>query len=103
MSEIKGNTVYMVLYNYGDKVYAVEKIMSSKESAYTYICEMEFKKDTIEKFRMIEITKSDEIISNKYVDDLLVCYFPNSNDIIYDIKVDYDYVSQFVIVPMTIC
>ena len=37
MSQLKGKTVFMVLYNYYDCDYSIIKIMENKENAFKYM------------------------------------------------------------------
>ncbi len=99
-ASIKGKTVYMVLYNYGDYDYSVITIMEQLEDAYNYICEQEYQEGVFEKFKMIKINHIKELQSNFTDEHIHICYI-STNYNRYNLK-GYAGISSYVIVPMKI-
>lgn len=102
MSDLKGNTVYMIIYNYNDKYYSVIKIMDTLEKAFNYICLQEQNGYLIsKKCKLIEV-KDKYQIDYPYDDDYInVCYVTSGKYTKLDIYYRED-TSQYVIVPMEI-
>jgi hypothetical protein len=103
MSQLKGNTVYMIIYNYNDKDYSVIKIMDSLEKAFDYICSQEQNGYLISKYcKLIEV-KDKYQVDFPYDDDCVnVCYVTTCKYTKLEIYNRAD-TSQYVIVPMDIC
>jgi hypothetical protein len=99
-TSIKGKTVYMVLYNYGDYNYSVMTIMEKLDAAYNYICEQEYQEGVFEKFKMIEINHIKELQSNFTDEHIHICYI-SKNYIRYNLN-GYAGISSYIIVPMKI-
>ena len=49
MDQLKGKTVFMILYNYFNNDYSIIKIMENLEDAYDYICLQELNNNRIER------------------------------------------------------
>ena len=103
MSQLKGKTVFMVLYNYSDCDYSIVKIMENLEEAYQYICEQEARSfDKLNVFQMITINQIKDI--QVHVDDeyLNICYISSGKYNKFNLC-DYGSISSYVIIPMVIC
>ena len=102
MSQLKGNNVYVIMYNYSDCDYSIVKIMEKLEDAYNYICHQESNYTTnSELFKMVEVTKSihlDQIITD---DHLNVCYISSGKYNKFSLC-NHENVSHYAIVPMVI-
>lgn len=97
----KGSTVYMILYNYSIHDYSVITIIADLDDAYKYICSQNQYNDKIGNCKMVEVkTKTD--LTNLQEEYLYIAYFTNNVCHHYCME-DYDNVSDYVIVPMTIC
>jgi hypothetical protein len=71
-NSIKGNIVYMLLYNYSDFDYSVVKIMENLDDAYQYICLQEG--DVCDKFNMIKVDNIKHLKDNFADEHLNICY-----------------------------
>lgn len=78
MSQLKGKPVFMVLFNYCDCDYSIIKIMENRESAFKYICkqEIESRHNSIEEYKLIEVSNSNDIKQKCHVDCINVCHIP---------------------------
>ena len=72
MSNIKGNFVYCVLYNYSDCNYTIIKITEQLLDAYNYICIQETLQPS--DCTLIHIDTIEDIYKNVNNDCLNVCY-----------------------------
>ena len=101
---VKGETVFMILYNYSDCDYSIIKIMEKAEDAYKYICLQESsecnKTDLFHK-KMISVNKPEDI--NKYMESnlLYICYISSGKYNKFNLC-DYCNISSYVIIPMVI-
>lgn len=103
MSQIKGKTVFMVLYNYSDCDYSIIKIMEKLDDAYNYICQQESNHfDNPESFTMIEVFKTEDIITKSVTEGLNICYILSGQYNKFNLC-DYHNISQYAIIPMNIC
>jgi hypothetical protein len=103
MSQLKGNTVYMVLYNYYDCDYSIVIIMEKIEDAYNYICHQETNyPNKPELFKMITISRPEEINEHVVNESVIICYISSGNYNKFDLC-GYVNISNYVIVPMVIC
>jgi len=102
MSQLKGKTVFMVLYNYSDCDYSIVKIMENIDDAYKYICIQESNEnDKPESFHMIDVSKVQDI-ENKFVDEYLnICYISSGKYNKFKLC-NYCSVSNYAIIPMVI-
>lgn len=102
MSQLKGKTVFMILYNYSDCDYSIIKIMENIDAAYKYICIQESNEhDNPESFHMIDVNKVQDI-ENKFVDEHLnICYISSGKYNKFNLC-SYCSVSNYAIVPMVI-
>jgi len=98
MSQIKGKTVFMIVYNYADYDYSVIKIMSNLEDAFKYICDEESSMSDL--FKLLEINKVSDL-PNNFDDNIYVCYIKSGNYEKFDLC-NYDSLSNYAIVPMVI-
>lgn len=102
MFELKGQSVFMVLYNYSSYDYEVVNINSNLSDAYTYIRKNEYNSDVTQTFDIVEIKDTTDfdnmLVSN---DELKICYFKQNNYTHFPIC-DYDNISSFIIVEMLI-
>lgn len=102
-ASIKGNTVYMILYNYDDCDYSIIKIMENLEDAYKYICYQESNYiDKSESFNMIEVTKFEHIEQQVIEDKLNICYISSGKYNKISLCLNMENVSNYAIVPMLI-
>ena len=101
MIGLKGNMIYLVLYNYSDKNFSILKTMDSLEKAYGYICSQESNLfyDEPREFKLLEVEHQRSICEYNDV-PLAICYIQGGKYLSYDF--DNDNVSQYIIVPMTI-
>ena len=91
----------MILYNYSSSDYSIIKIMEELDDAYKYICSQNQYNDKIRNFKMVEVkTKTD--LTKLHDEYLHVAYFTNNVCHKYCMD-DYDNVSDYIIVSMTIC
>ena len=106
LKSIKGNTVFMVLYNYSDCDYSIVKIMENLDDAYKYICLQESNDhDNIEEFykcvKMIDVNNPTDI-TDKFVDEFLnICYISSGKYNKFSLC-DYSQLSSYAIAPMVI-
>lgn len=100
MSEIQGKTVYMILFNYGDKDFSVIKIMDTLEKAYYYICKQHSYSNNI---KMIEVNNPDELTNMclENSDTLNVCFIKSGKYHKFELS-DMMYISDYIIIPMII-
>jgi len=103
MSEIKGKSVFMILYNYSDYDYSIIKIMSSLEDAFNHICILE--SDLLYECKMIEVSVPSDI--NKKIDlndTINVCFISSGKYHKFCVCEDRPngILSNYVIIPMII-
>lgn len=102
MSQLKGKTVFMVLYNYSDCDYSIVKIMENIDSAYKYICHNEEDSKSVE-CKMINVSTPDDIENRYHTDCLNICYISSGKYNKFELcKGYYEQVSSYAIVPMVI-
>ena len=107
MDQLKGKTVFMILYNYFNNDYSIIKIMENLEDAYDYICLQELNNNRIiEPFhnstKIIAISKSGDI-EKKCVDKFLnICFISSGKYNKFNLC-NYCSVSNYAIIPMEIC
>lgn len=100
LPSIKGENVYIVLYNYSDYDYSIVKIMEKLDEAYEYICLQEG--HIANKFQMITLENMNDI-KDKIKDDYLnICYIKTGEYNKFNLC-DYYEVSSYAIIPMKIC
>ena len=99
----KDSTVYMILYNYSSSDYSIIKIMEELDDAYDYICIQE--KTTFGKykcnFKMVRVYIDDDLIVSDDETMYIACVI-NGGHHHYRMS-EYNNVSSYIIVPMTIC
>lgn len=102
MSQLKGNIVFMVLYNYSDCDYSIVKIMENIDDAYKYICNNEVDSKYIE-CKLIHVSTPDDIKDKCYTDCLNICYISSGKYNKFELCRGYpEQVSNYAIVSMTI-
>ena len=107
MAELKGNTVYVVVYNYHGKDNSIIKIKSTLDDAYHYICEQEnmmYSEAGEEKnYTLLTITTQKDVddYANNDENELAVCFVKTSSNI-YKFDLDKPNMSQFMIIPQVI-
>ena len=102
MAGLKGNIVYVIMFNYSNKDYSVTTIMSSIDSAFEYICREEKAMfDANKTYKLLRINNQDDM-NFDYNDKVInICYVSlgdYSNLYTWD-RLD---ISQFIIVPMKV-
>jgi hypothetical protein len=102
MSQLKGKTVFMVLYNYSDCDYSIVIIMENLTEAYEYICIQEHNyHDKPESFKMITVNRPEDICKNFVDEHLNICYIASGKYNKFCLS-SYCSVSHYAIVPMVI-
>jgi hypothetical protein len=101
LHSIKGKSVYMILYNYGDCDYSVIKIMENLNDAYNYICVQET--DLNMECKMIDV-KNPLDLKNKMLENYLnICYISSGKYNKFNLCDEKDnMISNYIIIPMTI-
>jgi hypothetical protein len=96
------DTVYIVLFNYSGIHYSIVKTFTSLEKAYGFICKEEsiLFCDEEKKYRMLTITKQEEIDEYKDTSQMGICFAKQGNYSKFDL--DTEYISQFIIVPQLV-
>lgn len=101
LPSIKGKSVYMILYNYGEYDYSIIKIMENLNEAYNYICKQE--SELIMECKMIDVVSPNDLkkkIINNYIN---ICYISSGNYNKFNLCEEYDtIISNYIIVPMLI-
>lgn len=97
---IKGCTIYMILYNYGDYDYSVITLMTKLDDAYKYICEQEYQEGVFEKFKMIQLNNVKDLQSNLADGHINICYILD-NYMKFNLH-KYIGISNYIIIPMKI-
>jgi hypothetical protein len=102
MSQLKGKTVYMIMYNYADCDYSVIKIMENLDDAFKYICDQETNmEDLFDLLDLLEVNHKSELLQKSIEDDFHVCYIKSGNYSNFDLC-NFENLSNYVIVPMVI-
>ena len=104
MTELTGNTVFMILFNYSDRDYSVIKIMNTLDKAYKYICQRENEQEhynTKGGYTMVTLNKKDDIDFPYQEHRINVIYVKTGKYLQLDIFNRID-ISQYIIVPMEI-
>ena len=101
---IKGNKVYIVLYNYGEQDYSVIKIIENITDAYNYICDQE-SQICLNNISLVYINSTKDFINidiDMSTDCLKILCILDENYYNYNIC-DTPNISSYIIVPMNIC
>ena len=99
---IKGETSYVVLYNYSDCDYSIIKIFLKIEDAFKYICVNEPDSKYVE-CKMIDVSTPDDIDKKCHKDCLNICYISSGKYNKFELcKGYYEQVSSYAIIPMVI-
>ena len=102
MSQLKGKTVFMVLYNYSDCDYSIVKIMDNLDDAYNYVCQQEAKQcDKINEFQMITVSRPQDLQQHVVDEHLNICYISSGNYNKFNLC-NYGSISSYAIVSMVI-
>jgi hypothetical protein len=102
MSQIKGKTVFMVLYNYSDCDYSIVIIMENLDDAYKYICDNDIDGNCSE-CKLINVKTPDDIVKKYYADCLNICYISSCKYNKFNLWQGYqEHVCHYAIVPMVI-
>jgi hypothetical protein len=96
------DTVYIVLFNYSGSHYSIVKTFTSLKKAYGYICQQECNLfcDQKKKYKMLTITKQQDIDEYKDTSQMGICFAEQGNCNKFDL--DTEYISQFIIVPQVV-
>ena len=101
LPSIKGKTVYMILYNYGEYDYSIIKLMENLNQAYNYICEQE--SELMMECKMIDVDNPNDLkkkIINNYIN---ICYISSGKYNKFNLCEEYGtMISNYVIVPMIV-
>jgi hypothetical protein len=98
MSQIKENTVYMILYNYQDADYSIVKIMSSLHKAVIYIKQQEINNYTdLQELKLVLINTEKDIADKCEQNCYTVCLFNNDTYLSRNFC-DTDHISSYIIV-----
>jgi hypothetical protein len=96
---MKGEVVYLIVYNYYDFDYSIIKVMEKLDEAYEYICDKE--KYNHDAFKMIHVNNKEDITKN-YVDGYInICCIMSKKYYAFDLC-NYCNLSNYAIVPMKI-
>jgi len=102
MADLKGKSVYTILYNYSEFDFSIIKIAHSIEAAMQYICNQDhlFYEDENKKFKMVDIVQPKD--TNKLCTDYVnICYLSNGKYENLNIE-GKEHISPYIIVPMII-
>ena len=103
MSEMEGNIVYMVLYNYQDSDYAVIKIMKTLQKALLYIHQQEINEYTdVQELTVSVINKGQDILDKCKEYCCNVCVFDNNDAYLSKNFRDSDHISPYIVVIKTV-
>ena len=102
---IKGTKVFVVVYNYTDCDYSILAILGTRLEAYNYIVveENEKIKPVSLSFKLIKVAKPSDVIKQEEDDPgtMKICYITTGRYHKFNMY-DYDNVSQYAIISMTI-
>lgn len=102
MSELKENSVFMILYNYSDGDYSTIKIMTNLYDAYDYICRQELNQiDKQETFKLFNVYNPDDVARASISDVLHICYIQSEEYNKFHLC-DYPNISQYAIVKFVV-
>ena len=99
LSSIKGNTVFMVLYNYSDCDYSIVKIMDNLDNAYNYVCQQEAKQ--FNEFQMITVSRPQDLQKHFVDKHLNICYISSGKYNKFNLC-NYMSISSYAIISMVI-
>jgi len=102
MSEIRGKTVYAVMFNYNRNEFALTNVMHSLNRAFNYICREEkaiF--DSRVEYKLHTIKHPSELPVETQEKCTYICFVDSSDYLKLDIWNRIDF-SQFIIVPMIV-
>ena len=99
MSNIKGNFVYCVLYNYSDCNYTIINIKDNLLDAYNYICIQETLQPS--DCTIININSIEELYKNVNNNCLNVCYIKTNKYNVFSLY-ECENVSNYIIVRLMI-